>query len=129
MKADNPDIFAGGTLAFAKGAALFVSIFAVGVAGACLIAAVDPPKTRRELFMRGLVAGVCSLGFGPLAVHAVAHYIEWLDVNAIDHVAPVYLLVGALSWGLVGALAMLNKIIRNRGAKAVADKVFGKEDE
>lgn len=112
----------------AKAAGLF-GIFSAGVLGAVVIAAVDPPKTRREMFMRALAAGVGSLFFGPVAVRVLDHYTDWVNLataptqEVIELVAPVYLVVGCLSWGLFGAIAMLSKILKARGAQALAKRL------
>jgi hypothetical protein len=94
-----------------------------GLLGALVIAAVDPPQTRRELFMQALVAGGGSMSFGPIAVHVAQHYISWVDFSLIEYAVPVYFLVGALSWGAAGALAMARKTIREKGADYLIKKL------
>lgn len=110
-----------------------------GVIGALVIAAVKEPKTKREWFMRALVAGVGSLFFGPITVmaldqYAMSNWHGWLGLNAIPFVeamqyaAPVWLVIGCLSWGVFGALSSLNELLKTRGGKAVADRL-GMEDK
>jgi hypothetical protein len=94
-----------------------------GLIGAAVIAAVDPPKTRRELFMQALVAGGGSMSFGPIAVHVAQHFISWVDFTQVEFAVPVYFLVGALSWGAAGALAMARKTIREKGADYLLKKL------
>ena len=45
----------------------------------------------------------------------------WLEIAL-----PVALVIGALSWGVLGALVKLRALIRERGAAAVADRVMPK---
>lgn len=107
------------------------AIFSAGVLGACVIAAVDPPSTRREMFTRALAAGVGSLFFGPAIVRLLDHWAVWVDLNTassmevVEYAAPVYLVIGCLSWGVFGALATLSKILKARGGNALADKIPG----
>lgn len=90
--------------------------------------------TRKEVFWRGATAGIGSLTFGKPAVLWVDSLFDWYNlaglsgVEQFELVAPVYLLLGALSWGLFGALAQFAEIVRSRGGKAVADKFLGKSD-
>lgn len=107
----------------------FAGIFSAGVIGACVIAAVDPPKTRGEMFLRALAAGVGSLFFGPLCVRLLVRYVINVDLaamsvlEALEYTAPVFLVVGCLSWGAFGALAMLSKMLKQRGADEVARRI------
>lgn len=119
---------AAGTAAlwkFGLGAGLAVGS---GILGGMIMAAFDPPATRKLLFAQGAAAGVGSLFFGPIAVRALDHYVDWIDLahatafEAIETVAPVYLLVGTMSWGVFAALAKLRVIVKERGAAAVAAK-------
>lgn len=105
-----------------------------GVLGALVMAMVDPPRTRRELFVQATVAAIGSMIFGPVAVKALSKEFDWYSlanlagVDYIQMVMPVYFLTGAMSWGVFGALAKLRAIVRTRGAEAVADKVLGTRD-
>ena len=101
---------------------LGVSIGA-GVLGASIMAAMDPPTTKRELFKQAAVAGVGSMVFGPVALTVVSHYAPFL-ANSLETAVPVYFLVGALAWGVFGAIAKLRVLIRDRAANALAVK-FG----
>jgi hypothetical protein len=94
-----------------------------GLVGALVIAAVDPPANRRELFLQAFVAGGGSMSFGPVAVQAASHFITWVDFTQIEFAVPVYFLVGALSWGAAGALAMFRKTIKEKGGDYLSKKV------
>jgi len=109
-------------------------VFSAGVLGAILLAAVDTPKTKREMFVRALVAGVSSLFFGP----AVCLWLfRWTGIDAhvmpvyelIAWVAPVLLVTGALSWSLWGALAMFAKRLKSQGAGWLASRFGLHSDE
>ena len=107
----------------------FGALVSSGVLGGAIMAAFDPPKSRLQLFLQGAAAGVGSLFFGPIAVRVLDHYTEWVDLANAGHVdlltfaAPVYLVIGTLSWGVFSALAKLRELIKNRGADAVAHKI------
>ena len=94
-----------------------------GVLGAAVMAAVDPPKTRWELFLHGATALAGSVVFGPVAVRVVAQFIPWIGATDIEVVVPIYFLVGALSWGVFGAIAKARALIRDRGADAIAKRL------
>lgn len=115
-----------------------------GVVGGLVMAAVSREHmTRREVALRGAVAGVGSLAFGKVAVLALAAHVDFYGAalaaakacgeacldDTLALVIPAYLLVGALSWGVLGMVSKLNELIRDRGAKAVADRVLGPEDK
>lgn len=112
------------------------ALLATGAIGALLIAAFDPaeavpdPGKRRKLIASqvisaALVAGTC----GPLAVRWLGKADGWFPVAAGDVegyvvlAMPVGILLGALSWGLIGAAVKLRQLISDRGAQALADKV------
>lgn len=92
----------------------------VGVVGAACIAAFDPPKTKRELFTQAASAGAVSILFGNAATKLADAWFTSLTYDDLH--LPVCFLVGALSWGALGALAKLRTMIRERGADAVAGK-------
>lgn len=96
-----------------------------GVLGALAIAAVNPPRTRREMFLHAACAGVGSLTFGPLAVRVLAHYIAVLNPVTIEVAVPIYFVVGALSWGAFSALNVMRGIIATKAAPFIAKKVSG----
>jgi hypothetical protein len=93
-----------------------------GVLGAVLMAAFDPPKDRKTMFLQALVAGVSSLVFGPLAAKTLDHFIDFIDLSRattlemLEIVGPVYFVIGSLSWGVFAAGAKLRQIIADKGA-------------
>jgi hypothetical protein len=141
MAADGASGAAG--LAFAAKYGLFAklgALLAAGAVGAVLIAAVDPaeampdPKKRRKLiFTQVVAAGVVCGGFGPLAVRWLGRADGWFPVAAsdvggwVELAMPVGLVLGGLSWGLIGATVKLRQLIAARGASAIADRVGIKE--
>lgn len=104
-------------------------LVASGILGAILMAIFEPPKDKKTLFGQAAVAGVGSLFFGPVAVRALDFYFDFINLTnataleALETAAPVYLLIGAMSWGVFGALAKLREIIREKGAAKVAEQV------
>jgi MFS family permease len=112
---------AGASAFFAK----FGFVAGAGMAGAAIMAILDPPKTRKELFLQGMCAGVGSIVFGPAALSWVAGFLgDALVVNNFqDWALPVYFLVGSLSWGVFGMLVKLRVLIKEKGAEKIAEKV------
>lgn len=107
-----------------------------GALGAIVLAAVSKEQmTRREVFARGLCAGIGSTVFGPIAVRFFDHYVEFVDFTKLhgleffEWAVPVYFLAGALSWGAFGALSEFSRLLRERAGKAAADKLLGKDDK
>lgn len=92
-----------------------------GLLGGLIMAAFDPPASRKELFLQAAVAGTGSAVFGPTALSAASKFIEFSSTSEL--MIPVYFLVGALSWGAMGALAKFRKLVSERGAAAVGGKV------
>jgi len=107
-----------------------IAALGLGALGALIMAGFDPPKTRRMLFAQSAVAGGGSVLFGPVAVHFVDHMTPWIDIHALplpqhmEWAAPIYFVVGALSWGAFGALAKFRRILRVRAADRLA-KLMG----
>ena len=88
------------------------SLGAAGI-GAGLMALSRPPKTRREQFYQGLTALGSSALFGDFAVRWAATFFSFVNL-ATDSIFDVYTfyisihgLVGAMAWGLFGALGTL----------------------
>lgn len=119
---DEPATTAAGGL-LAKG----LASIGFGAVGALIMAAFDPPKTRRALFWQALASAAGSLVFGHAALRVLDHFTPWVDIAAlpqdqwIEWAAPVYFVVGALSWGLFGALAQLRRALRERGVQHLED--------
>lgn len=105
------------------------ALFGVGALGAWLMAAFDPPATRRGFFLQALVAGVVALLFTlPVLRYAAATW-TWAKVEPGDVegwltlALPIGFLLGAMSWGLVGALVQLRRLVQERAAKAIGERV------
>ena len=88
---------AGGLLA--KG----LASIGFGAIGALIMAAFDPPKTRRALFWQALASAAGSLVFGHAALRVLDHFTPWVDIMSlpqdqwIEWAAPVYFVVDALA--------------------------------
>jgi hypothetical protein len=101
----------------------------LGIVGAAVIAALDPPKTRKEMFLHAGVAGVGSLVFGPVAVRLLDHFADFVDLNSVgtaqylEWAMPVYFVVGALSWGGAATLVKLRTLIADKGASVVGGRI------
>lgn len=134
MKMAEPASGAGAGFLAAKLGALL----GAGALGAILIAAIDPyeaiqdPKKRRRLiFTQVLVAAVMAGFFTLPAVRMLDHLVSWIDLRApgttiedwLEVVSPVGLLIGALSWGILGAIVKLRQLIRDRGADVLGGRV------
>jgi hypothetical protein len=124
-----------GAVAYGLGAKLG-ALLGAGALGALLIAAVDPaeampdPKKRRRLIFVQVIAAIVVCGFfGPGLVSWLVKPTGWVPVPAgdilalIEVVMPVGLLLGALSWGLIGVIVKLRHLIATRGADVVAKHV------
>ena len=105
-----------------------LSLIGVGAIGAVVMAAVEPPKSRRMLFAQAMVAGVMAPIFTPGAVRALVS-MGWVDLAGAgierwgEVALPVGFLIGSLSWGAAAALVKLSSILRDRGAGAVAHRL------
>lgn len=112
----------------------FGATLGAGLLGAIVMAAVDPPTTRRELFAQAASAGIGSMIFGPFAVRILSSTAPWYSLQGLvgldymEMVVPVYFVVGALSWGAFGALAKFRAIVRQRAGQAAANRVLGSGD-
>jgi hypothetical protein len=103
------------------------ALLAIGGIGGLLIAAFDPPKSRALLFGQAAVAGFMSLLLTPAALRALDYYAVWIDLSSperwLEAALPAGFLIGAMSWGLMGALVKLRELIRVRAARSLAGKV------
>jgi hypothetical protein len=110
------------------------TLVGAGVLGAVIMAIFEPPKDKKTMFGQAAVAGIGSLVFGPTAVRVLDYYAAFIDLanatplEALETAAPVYLLIGAVSWGAFGALAKLREIIRARAAERIAGMAGVSED-
>ena len=101
--------------------------FGAALIGAGMMAAFRPPKSRKELFTQGAVALGSSLLFGGTLVKAAASFTGLVDLStgSLEDVgqftAMVYGLIGALSWGLFGGLAVLRDKVGTDPIQVVKD--------
>lgn len=101
--------------------------FGSALLGAGLMAIFRPPKTRREMFMQGVVALSSSFLFGGVAVSAIAGYTGWVSLitssfsDIIQFNIMVHGLIGALSWGVFGGLAVLRDKFGSDPIAAIKD--------
>lgn len=91
--------------------------------GAVLIAIVDPPQNKKEMFLRVLVAFVSSYLFSHIALDFAHQFslFSFLDWSKDEHRVAVESLVGASGWFVLGAAAMLLKRFRADPIAAVQD--------
>lgn len=94
---------------------------AIGAVGGLIISLFDKAESRTERALQAGSAGVASAVFGKAATAVAAAHIT--SVPKEDLLIPVCFLVGALSWGVFGALAKLRQAIRDKGASAVTDRI------
>ena len=101
------------------------ALVSVGAVGALVMAAVDPPATRKALFLQSLAAGLMSILFTPGIVRWLDSIFEFIDMRGADveqwaEVAlPVGFILGALSWGILGAMVKLRALVKDRGAETL----------
>lgn len=116
--------------------AKLVALLTTGAIGAVMIAAFDPaeavpdPKQRRKLIVAQVLTAALVAGMvGPVVVSWLGKPGGFLPVSGDDAMGwielamPVGLLLGGFSWGFVGAAVKLRRMIGDRGAQAVADRV------
>jgi hypothetical protein len=92
---------------------LLVKLLPAGI-GALLIAAVDIPGTKRELFLRVFVAMGSSILLGDVAMdwlHSLQSF-AWLDPHKHTHIAAINGIVGGLAWFVLGGATVLLKKFR-----------------
>lgn len=125
------DQFSGAAKAASSGtsAGVFGAAVGAGLVGGLMMIALDPPRTKRQMLGQAIVACIGSAMFGPIAVRVANHYLPWIDlanadaITAIEVSGPVFFVIGSLSWGLAGAVVHLRRLIADKGADAVADKI------
>jgi len=77
--------------------------------------------------MQGAVALGSSLLFGGTLVNALASWTNWIDLatapieDVAQFVAMVYGLIGAVSWGLFGGLAVLRDKFGSDPVQTITD--------
>lgn len=102
-----------------------------GILGALVMAAVDPPKTRMQMFLQASCAGIGSMVFGGVAIQFVnAYVVTSMNIMALpkyeflEWAVPVYFLVGAMSWGIFGAIAKFRALLRDHAAGSIFKRFF-----
>lgn len=93
----------------------WIKLLTVGAAlfGAGLMCMFRPPKTKKELFYQGAVALGCSMMFGDVFSQMFDFWFDFIDLKVapkeqvIQFIVAVHGLVGAMSWGVFGGMAVL----------------------
>lgn len=83
--------------------------FLPGALGALVMVLVDPPKTKRDVFARALVAFICSMMVGEPLMDYLRSFeaFAWLDPLKGSHIAAVYFAPGVLGWFVIGGAVQL----------------------
>lgn len=91
--------------------------------GAALMIAVDPPATKRELFLRLFVAFAFSYLFGDVMFDFAKSFnlFAFMDAAKRAHVVAVDGIAGASGWFVVGGASQLLKKFRADPAAAVKE--------
>ena len=89
--------------------------------GALLIAAVDVPENRRELFLRVFVAMGCSILLGDIAIDYLASSFGFVNAAKHSHQAAVNGIVGAVGWFALGGVSQLLKKFRGDPTGTIKD--------
>lgn len=95
--------------------ALLYKLLPAGI-GAAIMIAVDPPDTKRELFLRAFVAFAMSYLFGDIVFEVArgVQYLAFLNPGKPSHWNAVAGVVGAAGWFVAGgASVMLKRFRRN----------------
>lgn len=91
-------------------AALMYKLLPAGL-GAAIMICVDPPDTRRELFLRLFVAFACSFLFGDVVLDGLHSFalLSFLDETKRMHRVAVDAITGGCGWFVIGGGVMLLK--------------------
>lgn len=94
--------------------------------GAAIMILVDPPKSRRDLFIRVFVAMACSILFGELVFDWLRSMsvFSWLDPFKRAHVSAIDGIVGAVGFSVASGSAVWLRRFRKDPIKAI-DEVKG----
>ncbi len=97
-----------------------------GVAGSLIIAACEPPKTKKQLFLQALAAGFGTMIFGQMAVNFFDYYaLTFIEINKLPqedrytYEIPIYFLVGALSWGAFSFIAKTKQWLSEKATEKI----------
>lgn len=99
-----------------------IKFFAPAI-GALLVVAVDPPNSRKELFLRFFVAFTFSFLFSATTFDLL-HSFSWLaflDKANDEHQTAIKGLLGACGWFVVGGSVQLMKKFREKPVETVEE--------
>jgi hypothetical protein len=93
------------------------------VVGALIVIAVDPPKTRKELFGRFFVALAFSYLFGRTTLDFLKGFgwFTFLDFTNEEHRAAVLGGLGACGWFVAGGTTQILKKLRDKPLETVEE--------
>ena len=106
--------------------ALVLSKFLPPAIGAGIMVAVDPPKTKRDLFARAFVAFAASWLFGETLFDFLDNNVAifaFLDHAKKSHVTAIDGALGAVGWFIAGGVAVLLKRFRTKPMKTIDDLI------
>jgi len=98
-----------------------------GVAGAAVMIAIRPNMTRKQMFLHALVAGVVSLFMTNPFLAVMANVSDWFDTTkwipeTRDEWRTMWSFVlGALSWGMMGALYYMRERFGSNPIETIND--------
>lgn len=127
MGKNNMSVETGAGVLITKYGAMALLGSAAALLGAGIMAVFRPPKSRKEMFLQGVVALGSSFLFGGTAVKVLAHITGWVDLahdNIVDisqFTVMVYGLIGAFSWGLFGGIAYFRDKFEADPIQAIKD--------
>lgn len=109
----------------ASGLAVLLAKFFPAAVGAALMIAVDPPKTKRDLFARAFVAFAASYLFGDILFDFLQTFnlFAFLNDAKRSHHTAVDGFVGAVGWFIAGGAAVLLKRFRAKPMETIDDMI------
>jgi hypothetical protein len=109
----------------AGGAAVLLAKFFPAAVGAALMIAVDPPKTKRDLFARAFVAFCASYLFGDILFDFLQTFnlFAFLNDAKRSHHTAVDGFVGAVGWFVAGGAAVVLKRFRTKPMETIDDMI------
>lgn len=107
----------------AGGIAVILAKFFPAAVGAALMIAVDPPKTKGQLFARAFVAFCASYLFGDILFDFLQTFnlFSFLNDAKRSHHTAVDGFVGAVGWFIAGGLAVVLKRFRTKPMETIDD--------
>lgn len=109
----------------AGGLAVLLAKFFPAAVGAALMVAVDPPKTKRDLFARAFVAFCASYLFGDILFDFLQTFnlFTFLNDAKRSHHTAVDGFVGAVGWFIAGGFAVMLKRFRTKPMQTIDDMI------